>query len=506
MHITQRCVLGLSVAACVVAGSLRTHAAQEPFDAVATLHAGDDFMAQTRYDEALDAYRLARKAPDIFTRVRAGVGAVRSLLKVGRFADAKSEAAAVASADPRSAAALAVHGDALWASGQFLDAESRYAASLAIDPNDAGGLHGRGRSLAAQHHFTPALVDLERAVAADPLEAQYEFTLGTTYEQARRYADALGSLQRYLRLLPKASETETEKWARTEVELLSGFEKRKPFDIRSTGPIYTVPFKVVNGQIHVNGRINGNTDVDFVVDTGAEHTVIEPVVAQRANVQAAATVQSAGVGIVGWGLRSLKIARLDSLEVGTLKVDNVTCLIKSPTLGDLPSPEGEAFSPLDIGLSVRIDYFKKTLTMAEVLPAEKFETELPMRVQRLAMVQGVVAGTAAASFVLDTGGEVMVLSRSMSEQLGRDPEVRRVPLKVHGTSGWDPTAYMRPYVNLEFAKGVGLTQASVVVLNLGAPSSMLGIDLGGIVGHDFLSKYTVAIDLQRSVVGLEPIR
>jgi hypothetical protein len=184
----------------------------------------------------------------------------------------------------------------------------------------------------------------------------------------------------------------------------------------------------------------------------------------------------------------------------------VTCLIKSPALGDLPSPEGEAFSPLDIGLSVRIDYFKKTLTMAEQLPAEKFATELPMRMQRLAMVQGVVAGAAPAGFVLDTGGEVMVLSRSMSEQLGRDPEVRRVPLKVHGTSGWDPTAYMRPYVNLEFAKGVGLTQASVVVLNLGTPSSMLGIDLGGIIGHDFLSKYTVAIDLQRSVVGLEPIR
>jgi hypothetical protein len=43
----------------------------------------------------------------------------------------------------------------------------------------------------------------------------------------------------------------------------------------------------------------------------------------------------------------------------------------------------------------------------------------------------------------------------------------------------------------------------VVVLNLRAPSALLGFQLGGIVGHRFLSKYRVTIDLERSVVGLE---
>jgi hypothetical protein len=45
----------------------------------------------------------------------------------------------------------------------------------------------------------------------------------------------------------------------------------------------------------------------------------------------------------------------------------------------------------------------------------------------------------------------------------------------------------------------------VVVLNLNAPSALLGFQLGGIVGHKFLSKYRVAIDLDRSVLRLKSV-
>ncbi len=45
----------------------------------------------------------------------------------------------------------------------------------------------------------------------------------------------------------------------------------------------------------------------------------------------------------------------------------------------------------------------------------------------------------------------------------------------------------------------------VVVLNLNAPSALLGFQLGGIVGHKFLSKYRVGIDLERSVLRLKAI-
>jgi hypothetical protein len=79
---------------------------------------------------------------------------------------------------------------------------------------------------------------------------------------------------------------------------------------------------------------------------------------------------------------------------------------------------------------------------------------------------------------------------------------RRIPLKVYGTSGWDKEAFLMPFVDLAFSE-IRFDQIPVVVLNLGAPSALLGYQLGGIVGHKFLSRYTVTVDLQRSVLGLD---
>jgi hypothetical protein len=59
-----------------------------------------------------------------------------------------------------------------------------------------------------------------------------------------------------------------------------------------------------------------------------------------------------------------------------------------------------------------------------------------------------------------------------------------------------------PNVDLEFST-IRFSRIPVVVLNLRAPSALLGFQLGGIVGHRFLSKYRVTIDMDRSVVGLE---
>jgi hypothetical protein len=61
-----------------------------------------------------------------------------------------------------------------------------------------------------------------------------------------------------------------------------------------------------------------------------------------------------------------------------------------------------------------------------------------------------------------------------------------------------------PGVDLSFDK-IKYTNFPVVVLNLNAPSALLGFQLGGIVGHKFLSGYRVGIDLERSVLRLKSI-
>jgi hypothetical protein len=74
---------------------------------------------------------------------------------------------------------------------------------------------------------------------------------------------------------------------------------------------------------------------------------------------------------------------------------------------------------------------------------------------------------------------------------------RRIALRVYGTSGWDRDAFLMQGLNLSF-RDIEYNNFSVVVLNLRAPSVLLGFQLGGIVGHKFLSPYRVAMDLDRS--------
>jgi len=118
-------------------------------------------------------------------------------------------------------------------------------------------------------------------------------------------------------------------------------------------------------------------------------------------------------------------------------------------------------------------------------------------------VRGVVPGGHSASFVVDTGGEVISISHSTANAIGKS-DVRRIPLKVWGTSGWEKDAFLLPGVDLAFSS-IQYKNFPVVVLNLDAPSVLLGFQLGGIVGAQFLKNYHVGIDLEHSVLRLKQI-
>jgi len=496
----------LSVALVIAATWTYSGAAQEPTNASQFLAAGDVLMAGSHYGDALRAYRRARETDDASVRVKAGAGVVRSLLRLGLFRDGAREGAAVAERDPQSAAAVSVDGDSLWAFGLFLEAEQQYAAALQLNPVDPGGLHGRGRSLAAQREFDAALADVRHAIALDPSEPAYEYTLASIYDQTRQYPSAAEALERYVELLPKRDDSDMVKWARTESQFLRSFKSNTPFEFVGDDETFTMPFRIANGRMLVTGRVNGGSMIELAVDTGADQAVLTTGVADRNHVTAFATLQSAGIGDVGIGYRGLQIARMDELEVGALRVRNVPCLIKNPPLKGLPGREGDGFSPLVLGLSMSIDYAHHQLTMARRLPDEPAAIHLPLRMQRLAMVRGVVNGSSPASFVVDTGGEAMSVSRTLAAQIDVDPNLRLVPVQVYGSSGWDRTAFLLPFLKIAFDPQAEFDQSSVIVLNLDAPSALLGFNIGGIVGHQFLGNYKVAIDLPRHEVRLQPAR
>jgi tetratricopeptide (TPR) repeat protein len=465
---------------------------------------GDERLTEGRYPEAIVAYQRARlAATDEYQRVRAGAGEVKGILRMAGFASAVDEAASLVESAPTNPRAIAVLGDALWAAGRFTEAEAAYEKALGIDPSDSRARHGRGRGLAARGRLAEGLADIEAAVSVDPREEAYLYSMSEVLEQLRRFPEAADALDHYRDVMPDRKQNNSARWATAQAALLRGFGRMKPFEIESPGESFVIPFKVENDKIIVSARINGGQPIDVVVDTGAEHTSLTPDVARNARVDALSVVPTAGIGERGVGFRDLQMGRIDRLEIGSLKARNVTCFIKSPTLTNVPITETQGFAPLALGMSVSIDYAKREMTLARHVSQETGGIRLPLRMQRLALVRGTVNGNVPATFIVDTGGELgLVVSGRLADTLNMDPAVRRIPISVYGTAGRDRTAAILPFVDVAFGAGVGAKQASVAVLNLDAPSFLLGIDIGGIVGHGFLSKYKVTFDLQRGELAL----
>ena len=504
-------VRGVLVAAMCAAVGLAVEGRVTGADAELQFQLGTLLFAETRFDEARDAFRRAADTDDPALKMRARIGVVKTALLVGEFEDAQREAASLKADSPHNPEAMAVHADALWSAGLFDESEREFRDALAIAPDMSRGRHGLAKALASRSKLAEALNEVQAALRTAPRDGEIHHTTGTIFERLHRYEEAAAAYTNYVNLLPNKDKSDKALWSKAQIRFLQAFKDRQAIalDDKSRGRLHTVPFKLVQDKVIVQGRINGGRWVDFVLDTGSEQTTISRQVGQAAGVVPITYTLSAGVGEVG--LRGLQLARLDSFEVGTLKVKDVPVLIKNPALKGIPKREMESFSPMALGLSMTIDYGTKMLTIGEHLTDDTADIKLPLRMHRLAMVRGVINAQRPAYFVVDTGGEVISISRATAEALRPgEPVGRRIALKVYGTSGWDRDAFLMQGVNLRFLD-IEYNNFSVVVLNLRAPSVLLGFQLGGIVGHKFLSPYRVAMDLERSELrmtrpGGEPLR
>jgi Flp pilus assembly protein TadD/predicted aspartyl protease len=490
----------LVVALALLAGTLVVRGAADS-DADLQLQLATLLYDETRYQEALQAFGQASQTEDPRIGVPARKGTVRTSLKVAEFSRARREAEALRKLAPADPEAIALYGDALWSAGLFDEADRAYREGLAQAPDSSRARFGVARSLAATSRLDQALDMALAASAIAPRDGEIHSLIGDIYERMHRFAQAANSYRNYINLLPNKERSEKAAWARAQVEFLDSFGDSSPVDIdeQDLNMLHTIPFTLVKDKIVVQARVNGGRLQDFILDTGSEETVLSRETASRERIRPVTYTLSAGVGEVG--LRGLQLAKLKQLEVGTLQVRNLPILIKNPVLRGIPKREGESFSPLSIGMSMMIDYQKRLLTIGRKLPSVNVDVRLPMRVHRLAMVRGLLNSTHPTYFVVDTGGEVISISSETAQTLPASP-FRRIPLRVWGTSGWDREAFLMPGMDLDFAS-IEYRNFSLVVLNLRAPSLLLGFQLGGIVGHKFLAPYRVSMDLEQSELRLE---
>jgi Flp pilus assembly protein TadD/predicted aspartyl protease len=484
------------VAVAVVTALVSGVHGRDQQDASLQFQLGTLLFEETRYREALDAFRKAVNAESKTLAVQARMGVVKTALRLGEFVEAQREAATLKLQEPRNPDVLALHADAMWSAGLFDEAHQEFKDALAMVPDLSRGRHGLARALASQNKLDDALNEAQAALKLSPRDEEIHHTVGAIFERMRRYEQAAAAYGNYVNLLPNKDRSDKAAWSRSQIRFLRSFGEREPIALEETAvdTLHTVDFRVVDEKVIVKARVNGGRAQDFVLDTGSELTTISRQTASSAVVRPITYTLSAGVGEVG--LRGLQLGRVDTLEIGTLKLSNVPALIKAPALRGIPKRETESFSPLGLGLSMTIDYNTHKLTLGRKLPDEPAEFKLPMRHHRLSMVRGMLNEKRPTYFVVDTGGEVISISTTTAEELDHDIP-RKIALRVYGTSGWDRDAFLMPGVDLKFNE-INYKNFAVVVLNLQAPSVLLGFQVGGIVGHKFLSPYRVSLDLNRS--------
>ena len=454
-----------------------------------------------RYADALrlfDETARAADGSDGELAVRARKGSVRAALRIAEFDRAHRDARALAAERSGDPEAQALRGDAEWAMGLFDEAESAYERTAALDPAGPRARFGIARALASRSQLGRALEETRLALATTVDDAEVHALAGAIHERLLQFEEGAAAYSAYADLLP-AAEASAITTARTRAQFLRSFAGRPPLAMRQedAAAVHTVPFKLVRNKVVIQGRLNG-AHVEWVLDTGAERTGISFDLAYRARIRAVTSTLTAGVG--RQTLRRVALGRADRLEIGTLRLANVPVSIRDPAADGAPRWQGESLSPLPLGLSVVVDYRRRQVTFARELARETGEVTLPLRVHRLPLVRGTLNATHPTYFIVDTGGEVISISDATASALDMRP-ARRIPLRVFGLSGLDDTAFLLPGVDLDFNE-IEYRKVGLAVLNLRAPSVLLGFQVGGIVGHKFLGDYRVAMDFVRSEMRL----
>jgi len=471
-------------------------------DAELQFQLGNLLSDETRFREALDAFDRAIQTDDHDLQVRARAGKVKTALRIAEYDLAQKEGELLRASAPSDPEVLSLYADSLWSGGLFDEADDVYRQALSINKESSRARFGTARSLATRSKLEEALTEAQAALAMAPRDGEIHAEIGGIFQRLNRFDEAANAYNNFINLLPNKDRSDKANWTKSQVKFLKAFEGRNPVDIdqQDLETMHTMPFRLVDDKIVVQAKVNGGRQQDFILDTGSEETVISRDTAQRANISPITYTLSAGVGEVG--LRGLQLSRIDRLDIGDLEVRNLPVLIKNPALRGIPKREGESFSPLSFGMSMQIDYQHRQLTMARLLPAaDATDLRLPLRVHRLAMVRGMLNSTRPTYFVVDTGGEVISISAETAGHFDNGG-YRKIPLKVYGTSGWDRDAFLLPGMSLNFDQ-IEYKNMPLVVLNLRAPSVLLGFQLGGIVGHNFLSHYRVALDMNASELRLQ---
>jgi predicted aspartyl protease len=270
-----------------------------------------------------------------------------------------------------------------------------------------------------------------------------------------------------------------------------------------------VKFRLAGGAqplILLPVEVNGEGPFEFILDTGAGTSLLSSELGKKLSVKVIGSKQGQSAG----GAISVSLAKVSSLAAGSAKVDDVDVgLVDLSHIGKTVGAKIDG----DLGYNflkhfrITLDYRNNEIRLDD---PKRFElagpssalTEVAMRLaspaKPLILVDVYANGRGPFQFAVDTGTSTTAITPELAKQLG----VASTPIGPATTGGAevDVTAGVLPSFQVG---GARIDQLAVVVADFFTMlSKAAGAKLDGIVGHNFLRNYKVALDYPNETLSL----
>ncbi len=261
-----------------------------------------------------------------------------------------------------------------------------------------------------------------------------------------------------------------------------------------------VGFQLTGGAqplVVVPASVNGTGPFNFIFDTGAGISLLDPQLARRLGVESGEIKE----GRVAGGRVEVSLSRVDSLSVGGELVEDLQVALLD--LGDLRKATGSAVDG-DLGynflkhFAVTLDYQARELRLVRggASPVDAAAAvDIPFRLGQpskpLVLVPVLVNGEGPYQFALDTGASMTIVAPDLAHRLG----IHGQPMPAITTGGGHTTP-----ASLGRAGSIAVGTATrhnlpVLLADFLEPlGQAVGEHLDGIIGYNFLNGFAVTID------------
>ena len=513
------------VAAFVLCFALNgaTHIAAASTDKKA-YNKGYKAIRKGEYTQAEKIFRdlLGKDAHDVEARL----GLSFALLKQRQLQGAYDNAARVIMQAPLSARAHALLGSSILAAGEFRLSVEEFKTALALNEDESWAVAGLAMVDFYENRLSLAIPALRKAVSMDPDEPDFIFHLGQACARSEKYKEAADSYERFLMIAPK---TDFDRRARILglIDFLRYLGRQGSLYVPS-GDKASVPFEATDNRPILQLRVNGQKEpFRFVLDTGSGMSVISDQTAKRLGIKAVAKGGLARA-VGGGGKFEIVYGFVNSIEIGTVRVDNVPVYIRKffdshiPVDGYLGLSVVQKFlASLDYGTR-RMSLVRQHQTdfvdtwtvrrpegyqaLAPVVPNDG-AIEVPLRTTSSGFLSGEVnleGFEKNVNFIIDTAASITVVSEKLSQEDQLLELLQPSKMRVFGAAGVteDVKLLQLPRLSLGLTK---LEKINAAVLDMEPVNETAGFTQSGILGGNFLRHFRIYFDFARGAMRLEPL-